>query len=343
MLKLKKITMLILVMSSQTAFAYDYKQTTCLPGNLTTPCNSSAWHINAEALYFQPSLGGNGLGYSSFSNYGYDFFGNLIEVNGAPNFLSNVEPEWDWGYKLEAGYEFNTGNDVVINWYHLRNSTRDLLPQGTLFAGSAPGLYAGNIKLTNDWDAVNLEFGQYINFIDMKMLRLHAGLTYADIRTTFTNNPRLYPTGTPIFQTTDNITYSGVGPRVGGDLFYDIGGSGFGVYAKAAVSLLVGTAEQSVTGYQDLGAFNLYSTGNYRQSNNGVVVPELEGKLGLKYDYRMMRSTLGIDLGYNWISYINPLVSQVGSGVVSSAISNSTTTNFDLNGVSLGLTWTGNV
>lgn len=341
MLKLRKIVVLMLAMSSQVTFAHDYKQT-CLPGNLTTPCHHSAWHLSAAALYFQPSLGGNGLGYSSYSNYGYDFFGNLLEVSGAPNYLSNVEPNWDWGYKLEGAYDFDRGNHIVINWYHLNDSTSDQLPSGTLFAGSAPSLYAGDINVSTNWDAVNLEFGQYINFIDMNMFRLHAGLTYADIQTTFTNYPRLTPSGPAVFNTKDNLSYSGIGPRVGGDFVYNIA-YGFGFYAKAAVGLLTGTAKQSVTGYQNLGGFNLYSTGNYKQSNNGVVVPELEGKLGLTYDYKMPRSSFGIDLAYNWISYINPIVSQVGSGVVSSAISNSTTTNFDLNGVSLGFTWTGNL
>lgn len=341
MLKLKKIAVLILALSSHTAFASDLKQT-CLPGNLTTPCDNSAWHIGVSALYFQPSFGGNGLGYSSYSNYGYDFYGNLIEVDGAPNYINNVEPDWGWGFKLEGGYEFGPGSDIIINWYHLNNSTSDRLPQGTLFAGSASSLYAGDIEVTSDWDAVNLEIGQFINFIDMKMFRLHAGVTYADIQATFTNYPQLTPTGTPIFETKDNISYTGFGPRIGGDFIYSLI-RGFDFYAKAAASVLVGTAKQSVTGYNNLGGFNLYSTGNYDQSNNGVVVPELEGKLGLKYDYKMAHSSLGFDLGYTWITYINALVSQVGSGVVSSAISNSTTTNFDLNGLSFGLTWTGDV
>ena len=112
-------------------------------------------------------------------------------------------------------------------------------------------------------------------------------------------------------------------------------------YAKAGASLLVGKGSQSVSGYHDLGGFNLYSTGNYNQSNNNVVVPELDANLGLKYNYAFKQGILGFDLGYLFATYLGAIVSQVGAGVVSSSISTSTSTNFNLNGPYLGITWAG--
>jgi hypothetical protein len=301
----------------------------------------TGWGFGATALYVQPSFGGNGLGYSSFSNYGTDIFNNVVEVNGATNHLRNIHPEDDWAFQLELNYTC-ADIDFIINWSHLNSVTHGTLQQGTLFAGSASALYAGTLNVTPTWDAINLEVGHYIDLCNAFMIRLHAGLELARVQAKFKNYPRLTATGSPIFITTDKITYTGIGPRVGADFNYDLG-CGFDVYINAAGSLLAGVAKQSVSGYHDLpaiGAFELYSTGNYLQSNHSVVIPEVESKLGIKYDYQMPHSHLGIDFGYMWLTYLNCLVSQVGSGIVSSAISNSTAASFDLNGFYLSLTWT---
>lgn len=297
------------------------------------------WYLGAAALYLKPNLGGNGLGYSSFSNYGTDFNNVVVERNGAPNHLSNVNFKRDWGFQLNGGYEFDAERDADANWYHLQDSTHGNLPQQTLFAGSASALYAGKLNLGLKWDAVNLELGQRFDLNPMNMLRLHAGLNYSRIKTTITNFPQLTATGSPIFETHDKISYIGIGPRVGIDYLFHTP-CRFGIYAKAAGSLLVGKAKQSVSGYHDLGGFNLYSTGNYNQSHHNVVIPELDANLGLQYDYLFKCGNLGFTLGYMVVTYLTSIVSQVGTGVVSSSISTSSATNFNLNGPYFGVTWT---
>lgn len=301
------------------------------------PCAPCSWSLGATALYLRPSFGGNGLGYSSFGNYGTNFFGSSVEVDGAPNHLSNVKPKQDWSFQLEGSFDISNQNDITVNWTHFNNATEHNLPQGTLFAGSASSLYAGLIIVTPSWDAVNVEVGQCIEFSDL-LMRLHIGVEFANIQNKFKNYPQLTATGSPIFITKDKMQYTGFGPRVGGDFDYDLG-CDFSFYAKGAAGLLAGRSKQTVSGYYDLGGFNLYSTGNYTQSNNSVVVTELEGKLGFTYDYQFNKSCLKLDLGYLWLTYLNSLVSQVGSGVVSSSISNSTAANFDLSGWYFGITW----
>jgi hypothetical protein len=346
MSKLKRIISSILAASSSLAFAGSMGPV-CTPNNLSMPCASSAWEVSALALYLHPSFGGNGLGYTSFSNYGFDYAGNPTVNNGAPNYLSNITPQWAWGFQVEGAYHFNTGNDLDVNWYHLSENTTGYLPNGNLFAGSAPGLYAGKIVVSPRWDAVNVEFGQHIDFDARKMLRLHEGVEFARVQTTFTNYPQASASGSPLFVTTDVISYNGFGPRLGADFGYLIG-SGFSVYAKTAGSLLVGTAKQNVSGYSNYTydppfGIAYFTTGNYVQSNKGIVVPELESKLGLKWDYLIPQGNLGLDLGYMWIDYFNSLVSQVGVGIESSAISSSTQANFNLNGLYFGAKWTGNL
>lgn len=304
------------------------------------PCAQNQWYAAVKALYLRPNFGGNSLGYSAFSNYGTDFFNNTIEINGAPNKLSNIVPNRTWAFELEGGYQFSAINDVELSWYHLDENTHGHLPRGTLFAGSASALYAGQLNVQSRWDSVNLELGQRFDLNPMNEIWLHAGLDFSRIQITINNFPQLTATGTPIFITKDTITYKGLGPRFGGDYDYHTC-FGLSLYAKAAGSLLVGSADQSVSGYRDLGGFNLYSTGNYNQSNNNVIVPELDAKLGLKYDYNFQLGALGVDLGYMFVTYLGALVSQVGAGVVSSSISTSSSTNFNLNGPYLGVTWAG--
>lgn len=338
---IKKTVLSILALTNSIAFAGSMGAV-CIPG---TSCNQPRWSFGVEALYLQPSFGGNGLGYTSFSNYGNDIPGTLINVNGATNYMNNINPKWGWGFQLEGSYYIDSKNDVDINWYHFNESNNEHLPNGTLFAGSAGGLYAGLVKVAPSWDAVNLEAGHRFDFDDIKTLRLHVGVAFASINNKVTNYPQLYATSSPLFITTDKISYNGFGPRLGGDFGYAVG-HGFGLYAKAAGSLLVGTAKQSVAGYNDfvfLTTTYPYSTGNYSQSHNGVVVPEVEAKLGVKYDYPLAQGSIGFDLGYLWINYLNAIVSQVGADVYSSAISASTTTNFSLNGLYFGVKWTGNV
>jgi hypothetical protein len=310
----------------------------------TCSCKKPLWTVGVQALYLKPSFGGNGLGYSSFSNYGNDIPGNLVDVNGATNYISNMNPQRSWGFRLEGDYSLDGINDLNINWGHFNETTTGHLPLGTLFAGSAGGLYAGYIRVAPSWDAINAEAGHRFVFDTNKALRLHVGVAFARIKNKFTNYPQLYRTGNPLFVTTDTLSYKGFGPRFGGDFDYSFG-CGWGVYAKGAGSLLVGSAKQSAHGYYDFTFLTNtfpYSTGNYSQSHSNVVVPEVEAKLGLTYEHAFAQGKLGFDLGYLWMAYLNAVVSQVGADVYSSAISSSTTTNFDLNGLYFGIKWTGN-
>lgn len=302
-----------------------------------------AFSFGALALYMQPSFGGNGLGYSSFSNYGIDVFGNTVNSNGGADNIFNVVPTWGWGFQLEGAYHF-TNNDITVNWYHLNEKVNGHLPQGTLFAGSASALYAGQLTLAPRWNAVNLEFGQFFHLDTCKMVRVHAGMEFAKVQNIFTNYPQLYPVGSPLFVTTDLISYQGFGPRVGGDFSYGLLRE-TRIYANVAGGLLVGTAKQNVSGYTNYTTNQIgtqyYSTGNYVHTHQGIVIPELEAKLGLKYNIHTIRGNLGFDIGYLWLSYLNSLVAQVGAGVESSAISTGVTTNFTMQGLYFGMKWTG--
>lgn len=319
------------------AYAQDnYAQDNVLISEMTT------WELGVSALYLRPSFAGNGLGYSSFSNYaGADNSGVIITHNSS-NHINNITPKWEWGFKLEGGYHFCANNDVNLNWSHLNGDVDGHLPAGSLFSGSVDGYYAERLQLATKWDAINLEVGKNIHFCDNKHVRLHGGLAVARIKNTFTNHPKLFADSTPYFISTDTLTYSGFGPRLGADFGYEVG-MGFSVYVKAAGSLLVGSAKQSISGYKDYSnaRYGLipYGVDNYNSSNNHVIVPEIEAKLGIAYKYAFDCGNVGIDLGYLWMNYLNSIVSYTGIGVVGSSFGIPAASNFNLSGWYLGVKW----
>lgn len=304
----------------------------------------SVWSLAGRALYLHPSYGGDGLGYSTYSNYGTDTFGNVVEQNGALNQMHNVAPNWGWGYQLEGTYLVKPRHDVDVNWYHFSRQTAATLPHNTIYSGSAAGLYGGNISVNLSWDAVNVEVGQSIRIDQQSDLHVHVGVEYARIVSQIMNGPLLLPSATAValFITEDDITYNGFGPHFGADFDYTVG-YGLSLYAKGAGSLLVGTSGQTVQGYNDLASTNTpYSSGNYSQRNSGIVVPEVEAKLGFTYAYTTLSTgCFKFDVGYMWLSYLNAIISQVGVGVAGSSIGTSTAANFDVNGLYFGLQWVG--
>lgn len=337
MLKLKKTIAAILVLSSSMVFAGNKACLTCQDVNV--------WQVTTSALYLRPSFGGNGLGYSAFGNYAGADNQQVIRTDNGTNYIYNVTPRRSLGFQLTGDYRYCFGNDFKIDWYHLYNSVNGHLPHGTLFSGSVDGFYAGDLQLTTRFDAVNIEFGHEFNLLKSELLRLHAGLQYVNIKNTFNNQPKLFLNSNPYLNSTDTIQYYGIGPRIGLDFSYMLD-CGLSFYAKAAGSLLIGSSKQTINGYINV-VNNIYGTipfgtNNFISANNNVIVPELEAKLGANYEYKLPNgASLGLNLGYLWMTYLRAIAAYTGIGVVGSSIGVPTTTHFDLNGMYLGIYWKG--
>ncbi|OGV27673.1 MAG: hypothetical protein A3F18_07805 [Legionellales bacterium RIFCSPHIGHO2_12_FULL_37_14] len=312
MLKFKKTAVAVLALSSSAVFAGTMGPV-CVPGNVTIPCERDAWDVGGQALYLQSTYTG-----SLWS-------GNILTSATTGDSVQNIDPKWGWGFEIEGSYHFNTGNDLNLNWYHLNRST-----SRTLLSGS----YAGSISVNPKWDQVDLELGQEIDFSDMKNVRIHGGIEWARV----TNQLNLVSTSTIFtpFNTTavtnlgvpisDSMTYNGFGPRFGIDMNYGLG-NGFGIYGNAAASLLIGSLKQTVAGFTGADIpLNMVAS-------KTTMVPELEGKLGARYDFMVAQGDLGLDVGYMWYNYFDAQTIAYGGDY----------SNFSLNGLFFGAKWVGNV
>lgn len=342
MLNLKKTAIAVLAFSSSAVFAGTMGPV-CSAVNVTIPCESTGWLLGGKALYLSSNAGHGSTVYTTPAgvNYGED-----------------IGPKYGWGFMIEGAYLFSTGNDLNINWYHINNGNSrfigpaSLSGSGRALVGPAPTYVSnytvdsGYLSANPRWDAVNIEFGQHVDFGENSSARFHAGFDFARVGVTAEDDRsgtltlNSYNTGvlfdTLAFDTnrTYQATYNGFGPRVGSDWSYDWG-NGLGMYANGAMGLLAGTSKNS---------------GNFLDVNSGasvnqttsatIVVPELEGKLGLTYGYATAQGDLTLDAGWMWVNYFGAIKSPSPGANLGDTGNN---VNFGLQGPFIGLRWMGNV
>ena len=342
MLNLKKTAVAVLAFGSSAVFAGTMGPV-CAPGNVTVPCAHTAWDFGVQALYLQPSF------------TGFDYVGSQVNAKGAENFVTS-SPNYNWGFKLEGSYHFNTGNDVNLNWYHLGSAGTNgsfLTPaaastgNGTFFDAFG-GVWAPNggvsVAGNSNWDAVNLEFGQHVDFGEFTNIRFHGGLEFARVNATVdmagmaVNNTAATPA--VAFQSLGTTSsYNGVGPRLGADMSYDWN-NGLGVYANGAMAMLVGTSQFTLNNINGLPGHIVpgAATTPLAFSTHGsttTINPALEGKLGATYTYAMAQGDLSLDLGWMWVNYFNVLSTGTRGATNQS--------DFGVQGPFVGLKWLGNV
>jgi len=309
MSKIKTTAAAVLALGSSAVFAGTMGPV-CTPGNVTVPCESQAFDVAIRALYLQPIYDAD-LGY-------------LGARETSPNnfyFIDN-DLDWDWGFYLEGSYHFSTGNDLTVNWTYWSNESHfaNVASDGTQFAWIDADIYRYRWEPT--FNAVNIEFGQHVDFGEMKNIRFHAGLQYANIKT----ERNIYGLANFLgYGLSSEATFSGIGPRTGLDMSYDFG-NGFAIYGNGAAAILVGSSD-----------FDTYQSGAGTVSvgvhgDKTALVPELEAKLGAKYTYAMAQGDLTLDGGWMWTNYFNAQHGFVG-----------VESDFGLQGPYIGLKYVGNV
>lgn len=335
MLNLKKTAVAVIAFSSGAVFAGTMGPV-CSAVNVTIPCETTAWGVGAKALYLQANVTGSDVGTTrTFSTP----TGRTASIG--------QNPKWGWGFEIEGSYLFNTGNDININWYHY-NTARNRTVNGTktvdgdafaastavsaIAAGGTTTFTSTGASIHPEWDAVNVEFGQHVDFGENKNIRFHGGVEYARLAGKSSLSLVGNRSGVAFnVYNTNSPTYNGFGPRVGTDLNYGWG-NGLGIYANGAAGLLAGTAKFSTTVKDNLTAQSITTSGS-----SPTVVPELEGKLGVNYSYALAQGDLTLDVGWLWINYFNVARASLASS------SSTTSGDIGLQGLYFGLKWLGNV
>ncbi|MFI4918067.1 MAG: Lpg1974 family pore-forming outer membrane protein [Legionellales bacterium] len=315
----------------------------CTPGNVTVPCEAKRWDLGVQALYLHATV-------SAASAYQPSAF--LPAVNGytylAYNSYQQPDNDWDWGYRLEGAYHFNTGNDASLTWVHFSGdsdqsgSINAEQPGYGFVPASVPANIAYSMKGKNKLDQVNLILGQHVDLSLASKMRFYGGLQYAEIRFDIkTSFPSL--SGTPIaffraatvtsLSQLNDTDYRGLGPVVGLDYAYDLTGA-LSLTANGSGSILYGSSRYS-NSYVEAGGVVLKSV----YANKKALVPSLEAKLGLNYVINMAQGLLNLQGGYQVMNYFNALQSQGAAGVTG-AVTNS---DYGLYGPYLGLKYLGNI
>ncbi|MCW8409130.1 Lpg1974 family pore-forming outer membrane protein [Legionella sp. PATHC035] len=319
MLSLKKTTLAILALGSSSLFAGTMGPV-CTPGNVTVPCPSTGWDVGGQALILQVMTDNN----------------ISLDLDVTPNGVSldtDLSAQWDWGFQIEGSYHFNTGNDITLTWYHLDTgwNNHEFNPEFD------PDLLVG-YGHKNRWDAVNGEMGQFVDFSANKKIRFHGGFQFASIKRSMHQfafeAPEVNEEELGVDVGLEGSTqYNGFGPRTGIDMNY-VFGNGFGIYAKAATAILVGTSKHGF----DLDVFDpatgLLAADFDVSGSRTAIVPELEAKLGASYDYAMAQGDLILDAGYMWFNYFHAL---------NATVLPVTATDFGAAGPYFGLKYIGNI
>jgi len=308
---IKRLSLALLVLGITSPVLAD----TCSPFDVTVPNQQGGLTFGADALYMRGTAPDLGYAVTFASPVPTPIGGFTTTAN-----LSTVNTSYQWGYDVSLGYRFpGTGADLTATWTHLGNfDDSDSTTTPYNLANVVTGTFQQSGSVEFNYDAVDLDLGQRVNFGDYFQFRMFAGGRWADIKEDRSNS---YPEAFNPVEGTDftvgfdeniNSDFRGLGPQLGFDGRYCLG-YGFGIDAGLTASLLVGDVDAdnntfTATTAQTVIGPVLVSSAAEKISQNDLdrVVPALDANLGLDYTVAFAncdRSYLTVQAGYKAISY----------------------------------------
>lgn len=179
----------------------------CQAGDVSTPCTQSAWSVGIDALSFR-----------SEDN----------QLSGQQ--VNPFRASQGYGYMLEAGYHFNNGTDINLNWHRYKKTS----------SGNTTNNPLGN-TLTSKFKILNLELGQEIDIANAWDLRFQAGLQSVELTNDSIVTDQFIP------PQLSNNRVKGLGPRGGAKVKYHLG-RGFKLYSEGNIGLLISKVTENFTG-----------------------------------------------------------------------------------------------
>ena len=252
--------------------------------------------------------------------------------------IHEIRPDFHFGFDLGiAGMFHSAQSSLMVNWerYHSPTDSHSNTVSSTAFMtgpffeiGPDASLYKKS-KGTTDFhfDEVNLDYGTFVHFGDRLHMNLFAGVSFARIlQHRFTTFSDLSESIVRTIRVPSK--FLGAGPQMGLDFTYKLA-KGLQLVGNSKTSLFVGhfknstkysTASSSLVGLGEENP-NFQSTS---VKNRGGVVPGLEAKLGLAYEFLFSSHYMvKLEAGYQAQIYINSIRSidmgsQVAGGTLES-------------------------
>lgn len=295
-------------------------------------------NLSAAAIYVQP----NNIGQVAVIT------SPTINPLGLSSTVKSFTPEWSPGYRLMAGYNFGTNNDIDLNWTHFNNQTNHTLSSGSgqilgafyiqndLLSNQIVNNIATNLDTT--FNSVKLEFSRTFQSSERIHARPHIGLEYAHLHQIL-EQKGWYNSDTAVYDN-NNIAgnFSGVGPRFGIDTIYNFG-NGLAIFGNIAGSFLLGneTVQNTESYTAGNGSGRVVLEQSTSSSRNTSSIPAASAKLGLQYTKLLNTSSLSAEAGFE--------VTQYWDAVSITTLSQSSFVErgvFEYNGAFLGLKWLAN-
>ncbi len=310
---------------------------------VSVPKLCPGFEFRAGVLYLQPSA--DNLGYAVLTNE--QNFSSPYPLAQPFWDVQTLTPTYKPGFEFGGRYAFaDTGNDVQVNWQHLRTTTSEWastsLPVGqwiSPFSQTGPSTAeslsdlnsnqgvnklltaAGQVKFA--YDMVDIDFGQYVNVGSSLQFRLFGGISYARLQerlySSFYGAPpdphAPFPLSVPILLSLNNSTiFNGAGPRFGLDTTYNLP-RGFRLTGRVAGAALIGRSKPAqyvlTATSPELAGLGIPVNREFISSTAFTqVVYAFNAKLGAGYTYVFSNGwTANIEAGYMAALFIKPFSS----------------------------------
>jgi hypothetical protein len=271
--------------------------------------DGKGWFITADVLYWHAKVGGTEFAYTDNDPVA------ALPMKGR---TKDMEFDWDWGFRVGAGYNFqHDGWDVHAQYTYFNSDGSESTSAGlnsiiVPLRGSANILNNGNIfayctsaksQYDFDYQAVDLDLGRAYFLSEKFSVRPYAGLKSAWLdqeQITRYNggepSNNLYGVGANTVHVTEDCDFWGLGPRAGLDAKWHLG-YGVSIFSNVAAALLYG--------YFDVDHRERYSETKDKSrirlhANKHAFSPTVQFQLGLRYDAYVHdnKQHIGIGLGF---------------------------------------------
>jgi len=202
-----------------------------------------------------------------------------------------------WGGKAMIGYRFSNNWDIALAaaMGRLRGDTE----RGDAVLFSSPTLpeFPTENKTKLDYHIADFEVG-YTWQMGKSNLRLFGGARYAHFEQKARSQFFSFATTSIVTIGNRESKFSGIGPRIGLNGQFALGAGGFHVFGGVAGAAVIGKFKEDHQMVVPASTGSILASGSVRAKSKTKVVPNLEGELGIGYEFRSGGTTLALRAGY---------------------------------------------